>query len=148
VIGSLNQGAFGCVWVTSCIVTTGVNACVGTGGISCACENACTVITGGNACVISSTTVYVETLTVGCDDDVLILVDNFFTLKFSLFFSAHIHSYYSTWAGHPCEAFVLPLIILLLFTLLLSPRLLDLEYDCTPLVDGSGMSDEIAYISI
>ena len=69
---------------------------------------------------ISSTTVYVETLTVGCDDDVLILVDNFFTLKFSLFFT-HNHSYYSTWVGHPCEAFVIPFIILLFFTFLLSP---------------------------
>ena len=99
-IGSLNQGAFGCAWVTSCIVTTGVNACVRTGSISCAGENACvgtggfgcagvkssTVTMGKNACAISSTTVYVETLTVGCDDDVLILVDNFFTLNFSLFF--------------------------------------------------------------
>ena len=80
------------------------------------------VTIGENACAISSTTVYVETLTVGCDDDVLILVDNFFTLKFSLFFT-HDHSYYSTWAGHPCEAFVLPFIILLSFTFLLSPCL-------------------------
>jgi hypothetical protein len=104
---------------------------------------------GKNACAISSTTVYVETLTVGCDDDVLILVDDFFTLNFLLFFNTYIHSsYYSTWAGHPCEAFVLPFIILVFFTFLLSPCPLDLEYDCTPLVDGSGMSDEIAYISI
>src|ERR1700733_4378383 len=131
------------------VLAVSVNACVKTGGFGCVGVKSSTVTMGKNACAISSTTVYVETLTVGCDDDVLILVDNFFTLNFSLFFFTYIHSsYYSTWAGHPCEAFVLPLIILLLFTFLLSPCVLDLEYDCTPLVDGSGMSDEIAYISI
>ena len=42
-IGSLNQGAFDCAWVMSCtcIVTTGVNTCVGTGDINCVGVNAC-----------------------------------------------------------------------------------------------------------
>jgi hypothetical protein len=130
------------------VLAVSVNACVKTGGFGCVGVKSSTVTMGKNACAISSTTVYVETLTVGCDDDVLILVDNFL-LSIFRFFLTYIHSsYYSIWAGHPCEAFVLPFIILVFFTFLLSPCPLDLEYDCTPLVDGSGMSDEIAYISI
>src|SRR5882672_4115683 len=47
----MGTGGFGCTGVKSSVVITGGNA-------------------GGNACAISSTTVHVETLTVGCDDDV------------------------------------------------------------------------------
>jgi len=87
------SGGFDCAGVTSCTSTTSENACIGTGGFGCTGVKSSVVITGGNACVvlelgaftgvksstipmgenacaISYTTVHVEILTVGCDDDV------------------------------------------------------------------------------
>jgi len=92
------SGGFDCAGViTSCTSTTSENACIGTGGFGCTGVKSSVAITGGNAggnacvvlelgaftgvksstipmgenaCAISSTTVHVETLTVGCDDDV------------------------------------------------------------------------------
>ena len=61
-IGSLNQGAFDCAWVTSCtsIVTTGVNACIGTRDINYVGVNACTVI------IITGVNAWIETGGFGC----------------------------------------------------------------------------------
>ena len=91
------SGGFDCAGVTSCTSTTSENACIGTGGFGCTGVKSSVAITGGNAggnacvvlelgaftgvksstipmgenaCAISYTTVHVETLTVGCDDDV------------------------------------------------------------------------------
>src|SRR5258705_11089428 len=70
----VGTGGFGCTGLKSSVVITGGNA----GGNACVVlelgaftgVKSSTISMGKNACAISSTTVHVETLTVGCDDDV------------------------------------------------------------------------------